>query len=113
MLLPAKGAFRFRHQLVTQFRSVSLRKEGLGPLQIPATLFRSDEHVADLPDHGWNKLCNQLVVVPVRGGHNFGGDVPVDRGELSARLLQAIEISLNGDGKRGDADARLVTERSR
>jgi acyl-CoA synthetase (AMP-forming)/AMP-acid ligase II/thioesterase domain-containing protein len=113
MLLPAKAAFRFRHHLVSQFRSTSLHKERLQPLQIPATLFRSDEHVADLPDHGWNKLCNQLVVVPVRGGHNLGGDLPVDRGELSARLLQAIEISLNGGGKRGDANARLVAEGSR
>jgi thioesterase domain-containing protein len=85
--LPAMAAFRFRHQLVSQLRAMSLRKDILEPLQVPATLFRSEEYAADLPDHGWKKLCNQLVIVPVRGGH-----FP-DSEDLGIKLVQAIEIA--------------------
>jgi acyl-CoA synthetase (AMP-forming)/AMP-acid ligase II/thioesterase domain-containing protein len=90
-LLPSRTAFRFRYELVSKVRVTSLRNNRLEPLQVPTTLFRSDEYAARLPDHGWSRLCNELVIVPVRGGHNFRGDVPIDREELSAKLVQAIE----------------------
>jgi len=85
MLLPAKVAFQFRYQLVAQLRMTFLRRDMLQPLQVPTTLFRSDHYVADLPDHGWNKLCSQLVVMPVCGGH-----FP-DCEDLSAKLVQAVD----------------------
>jgi hypothetical protein len=63
-----------------------------------------------LPDHGWSRLCDELFIVPVRGGHNFRGDLPIDREELSAKLVQAIETSLSGNNKRSDANTRLLME---
>ena len=88
MSLPAKTAFEFRLALVSQLRAKSLRKDLLEPLEAPATLFRSDEYDMGLPDHGWNRLCNQLVVVPIRGGHDS-----MNSKELCEKLVQAIEIS--------------------
>jgi thioesterase domain-containing protein len=88
MLLPAKAAFKFRLALVSQLRAKSLRKDLLEPLEAPATLFRSDEYDMGLPDHGWNRLCNELVVVPIRGSHDN-----MNSEELSEKLVQAIEIS--------------------
>jgi acyl-CoA synthetase (AMP-forming)/AMP-acid ligase II/thioesterase domain-containing protein len=93
VLLTANMAFMFRHQLVAQVRLKSLRKETLKPLQVPATLFRSDEYAADLPDHGWNKLCNQLVVVPISGAH-LSLLAPQYREDLCAKFLQAIETCI-------------------
>jgi thioesterase domain-containing protein/acyl carrier protein len=110
ILLPPKTAFRFRHKLVSQVRLTSLRKNRLEPLQVPTTLFRSDTYAARLPDHGWSRLCDELFIVPVRGGHNFRGGVPIDREELSAKLVQAIETSLSGNNKRSDANTRLLME---
>jgi acyl-CoA synthetase (AMP-forming)/AMP-acid ligase II/thioesterase domain-containing protein/acyl carrier protein len=88
MLLPAKAVFEFRLALVSQLRAKSLRKNVLEPLEVPTTLFRSDEYVMDLPDHGWNRLCDQLAVVPIRGSH-----VSMKDEELCANLVQAVEIS--------------------
>jgi thioesterase domain-containing protein len=88
MSLPANVAFKFRLALVSQLRSKSLRKDLIEPLEAPATLFRSDEYDMGLPDHGWNRLCNQLVVVPIRGSHDS-----MNSEELCEKLVQAIEIS--------------------
>jgi thioesterase domain-containing protein len=88
MLLPAKATFEFRLALVSQLRAKSLRKDLLEPLAVPTTLFRSDEYARDFPDHGWNRLCDQLVVVPIHGGH-----ASMNSEELCANLVQALEIS--------------------
>jgi hypothetical protein len=108
-LLPAKAAFRFRHQLVQKLRLTSLRRERLEPLELTTVLFRSNEYAAELPDHGWSRLCNELVIIPVRGGHNFRDDVPIDQKDLSAKLVQAIEISLSGN-RWHDANPHFVVE---
>ena len=84
-LLTAKAAFEFRLALVSQLRAKSLRKDLIGPLDVSTTLFRSDEYAMDLPDHGWNRLCDQLVVVPIHGGH-----VSMNSEELCAKLIQAV-----------------------
>jgi thioesterase domain-containing protein len=87
-LLPAKATVQFRLALVSQLRAKSLRKDLLESLAVPTTLFRSDEYASYLPDHGWNRLCDQLIVVPIHGGH-----VSMNSEELCTKLVQAVEIS--------------------
>ena len=86
MLLPQKASFEFRLALVSQLRAKSLRKDLLRPLGVPTVLFRSDEYATGFPDHGWNRLCDQLVVVPIRGSH-----VSMNSEELCATLVQMVE----------------------
>ena len=85
---PRKAAFELRLALASQLRAKALRKDLLKPLGAPAVLFRSDEYATGSPDHGWSKLCNQLAVVPIRGGH-----ISMNSEQLCANLVQAVEIS--------------------
>lgn len=70
--------------VVARLRITSLNKDTLKRLRVPTTLFRSDEYDADIPDHGWSRQCDELVVVPVRGGHL------ADCKDLGAKIVEAI-----------------------
>jgi hypothetical protein len=39
----------------------------------------------------WNRLCDQLIVVPIHGGH-----VSMNSEELCTKLVQAVETSGSG-----------------
>src|SRR5262249_7812983 len=93
--LPGATAFAFRLELLARLRSTFLQRWTVDPLEVPATLFRSDEWSVDAPDHGWGSLCKQMLVLPVRGGHRSLLN-PEFRDGLCARFLQAVEMAMAG-----------------
>jgi thioesterase domain-containing protein len=92
MSLPGAVAFTFRLELLARLRSIALERWTVEPLEVPATLFRSDECSADAPDYGWGTLCKQLVVLPVGAGHRSLLE-PEYRQTLCMRFLQAVEAA--------------------
>jgi thioesterase domain-containing protein len=61
------------------------------PLHIPAVLFRSLERGPDAPeDLGWRKLCPDITVMPIAGGHNTMFDPP-NLEPLSRRFVSAFQ----------------------
>jgi acyl-CoA synthetase (AMP-forming)/AMP-acid ligase II/thioesterase domain-containing protein len=95
--LLGSAALPFQLRLVERLRSNALQRNTIEPLDIPATLFRSDECCAEARDYGWGKLCRQLVVLPIPGRHRSLFE-PEFRRTLCTRFLQAVEAA------RGRAD---------
>ena len=61
------------------------------PLHIPAVLFRSLERGPDVPeDLGWRKLCPDITVMPIAGGHSTMFDPP-NLEPLSRRFVSAFQ----------------------
>jgi oxalate---CoA ligase len=90
--LPGAFAFAFRLELLARLRANALEKWKIDPLDVSATLFRSNDCTADAPNYGWGALCKQLVVLPVGGGHRSLLDAQF-RERLCARFLQAVEAA--------------------
>ncbi len=67
--LPGPAAISFRWELTARVRTCAFQPQAIKPLDVSATLFRSDEGAGSLSDYGWGNMCRQLVVLPVRGGH--------------------------------------------
>ena len=90
MLLPARAAFQFHSALIAELRLHALRQSETKPLQMPVTLFRSDEQLSTSPDFGWGALCAKLDVVPIGGSH---GSIlePPRRALLYKSFLAAVE----------------------
>jgi oxalate---CoA ligase len=99
-LVPKHAAFEFALQLIVRLRTNCLRKHTLGRLEVPVTLFRSDEYSEDAPDHGWSTICKQLVVVPVRGNHQTLLEARYNE-TLCAQLSHTIQMA------RGDCPSCL------
>lgn len=87
-LLPAKQAFTIEFMLNTRLRTKSLRRLRLKPLQVPITLYRSDEGSSS--DNGWSSYCSRVTVVPIGGDHHSILEPPLLK-LLSARFLEAID----------------------
>jgi thioesterase domain-containing protein len=68
-VLPGPTATWFRWELTARVRSCAFQPQTIEPLDVSATLFRSDERPVNSPDYGWGHMCRQLVVLPIRGGH--------------------------------------------
>lgn len=81
--------------LMARLRVRTFRRDTIRPLDVTATLFRSDEGSAELPDYGWGPMCRQLVVQPIRGGHLSLFD-PENREMLCATFAQAVEAARAG-----------------
>jgi hypothetical protein len=109
MLLPPKEAINFHIRLSHQLRRNALQKLTIAALEVPATLFRSDD--GDKPwsgphDYGWTALCGQLAVINVEGSHTTLFE-PRHCELLRERLLEAVGVVLppswsraaNADGK--------------
>jgi len=90
--LPGAAAFTFRLELLARLRSIALEKWTVEPLEVPATLFRSDEYSASAPDYGWGALCKQLVVRPINGGHRTLLQSEF-RETLCAQFLRAVKTA--------------------
>ena len=89
-LLPAKRAFTIEFVLNMRLRTESLRRLSLTPLQIPMTLYRSDDASSASFDYGWSAYCSRVAVVPVGGTHHsILGPPFVDT--LCTRFLEAVE----------------------
>ena len=94
-LLPKYTAFEFGLQLIVRLRTNALQKHVFSAIEIPTTLFRSDEYSEDAADHGWSAICKQLVVVPIRGTHQTLLEAR-HYDTLCTQLSQAIEMSSGG-----------------
>ena len=63
-------SFTFYRERNYRHRVDVLRRWKLAPLDLPITLFLSDQGLSELPpDYGWGKLCKQLSVVHIGGTH--------------------------------------------
>jgi acyl-CoA synthetase (AMP-forming)/AMP-acid ligase II/thioesterase domain-containing protein len=85
-------AYTFRLYLELSLRADILRGRAVGTLDVPVTLFRSNEWSTDAPDHGWGALCKRLVVLPV-GGDHYSLLESTFRETLCARFQQAVETA--------------------
>ena len=90
--LPGAAAFTFRLELLARLRAIALQRWTVAPLEVSATLFRSDECSADASDYGWSALCKQLIVLPVGGSH-FSLLNPEFRETLCAQFRRAVETA--------------------
>jgi acyl-CoA synthetase (AMP-forming)/AMP-acid ligase II/thioesterase domain-containing protein len=92
--LPPKAAFAFHWELIVQLRMKSLRRMVLRPLQVPTTLFRSDDRTSGSSDCGWYGQCSQLSVIPISGSHQNLFEPP-HCDLLAIRFLEAVEAARN------------------
>lgn len=83
MRLPGNFAFHLqrhvRRHVLTRLVSAwwAERPSPLPQFAMPAAVFRSTEHRADVPeDLGWRPICPNVTSVPVDGGHNTMFDPP-------------------------------------
>jgi oxalate---CoA ligase len=89
-LLPAKSAFTIEFMLNARLRNRSLRRLQLKPLNVPVTLYRSDEGPST--DNGWGAYCSELTIIPIGGDHH-SILAPPHIELLNERFLQSVELS--------------------
>jgi len=83
-------AFTFHRERNYRQRVEALRQWTLAPLDLPATLFLSDQRLPDSPfDYGWGDLCTELTMVCIGGSHATMMESP-RRERLCAHLLEAL-----------------------
>jgi oxalate---CoA ligase len=92
--LPVSAAITFELELIARLRSHAFQRITIEPLDVTATLFRSDEF-GETPDYGWGKLCKRLMVLPIDGGHLSLFDSKY-REALCARFQHAVEAAITG-----------------
>jgi thioesterase domain-containing protein len=86
-------SFAFYRERNYQLRLNALRRWKLAPLDLPITLFLSDQGLADLPpDYGWGKLCKQLTTMRIGGTHASMLESP-RREVLRGHLLDALRFT--------------------
>ncbi len=87
---PSAFSFTFRQHLNDKLRLGALRRWQLQPLDVPATLFLSDERLRGAPlDYGWGALCKSLKVVHIGGTHASMMEPPL-RDRLRQHFLEAL-----------------------
>ncbi len=59
----------FQRHMTGQLRLRALDQWTVAPLDISATLFRSDDGWKHAPDFGWRRVCGDLTIVPIGGSH--------------------------------------------
>jgi phthiocerol/phenolphthiocerol synthesis type-I polyketide synthase D len=91
-MLPGSAGVMFEWELTSRLRIHAFRRVTIKPLDVGATLFRSDEGSDDSPDHGWESMCRQLVVLPIRGGHLSLFD-DGNREMLCSTFVQSVEAA--------------------
>lgn len=90
--LPRSAGVMFEWELTSRLRMHAFRRVTIKPLDVGATLFRSDERSGDPPDHGWEPMCRQLVVLPIRGDHLSLFDAG-NRQMLCSTFVQSVEAA--------------------
>lgn len=104
-------SFTFYRESNYRQRLDALRRWKLTPLDLPMTLFLSDQGLADLPpDYGWGGLCKRLTIVRIGGTHASMLESP-RRELLCTHLLDAIlptEPRLDQRHGAGWPDGRLA-----
>jgi hypothetical protein len=91
--LPGAAAVRFRWELVAQLRTTAFKPQMIRPLDVAATLFRSEERLDTTRDYGWGRMSRQLVVLPVPGSHLTLFD-PGNREMLCSLFIQSVEAAM-------------------
>jgi thioesterase domain-containing protein len=89
---PGSSAFALRLELVARLRLHALQRLTVKPVNVPATLFRSEEWCTDAPDHGWGRIFERLKVLPIRGSHLTVFE-PEFRTTLCLQFWRAVEAS--------------------
>jgi acyl-coenzyme A synthetase/AMP-(fatty) acid ligase/thioesterase domain-containing protein/acyl carrier protein len=90
MARPTAFSFTFHQHLNDKLRLGALRQWKLAPLDVPTTLFLSDDRLSGAPyDYGWGALCNSLSVVHIGGTHASMMEPPL-RDELCVRFIEAL-----------------------
>jgi thioesterase domain-containing protein len=97
--LPEKRSMLIQHEMNVRLRTKGLDREGMGPLQVPVTLYTSNENSPGLSDDWWHSRCNQLDVIPIGGTHHSILETPL-LDTLRARFLDTV--------KRVEADERRI-----
>jgi amino acid adenylation domain-containing protein len=98
MRQPSLAAFSFHWRLIEELRVRALRRWHPTPLDVPVTLFLSDERVSDSPaDYGWGGLCRSLIVVKIGGTHTSMLEPPL-RDRLRAEFLHAQGLADDAPG---------------
>jgi thioesterase domain-containing protein len=93
MMMPTTAAYGFHRHLIEMLRADALRRWRPQPLNVPTTLFLSDEHLPGAPaDYGWSDLCTPLSVVHIGGTHAAMPEPPLQL-LLCARLLDAARAA--------------------
>ena len=83
-------SFAFYRERNYQHRVDALRRWRLLPLDMPITLYLSDQGLEELPpDYGWGQLCTELSIVRVGGTHASMLESP-RREVLRTHLLDAV-----------------------
>lgn len=69
-LLSNERAHNFKRRLCVALRTKHVFQWSPMPLDVPVTLFRSDDpNLGSEPTHGWIKVCPSLTVAPIGGNH--------------------------------------------
>jgi thioesterase domain-containing protein/acyl carrier protein len=88
-LFPANRAFKIEFELNMQLRRSTLRRFRMAPLEIPITIYKSDDIQSPLPSDGWSAQCSRLEVVYIGGTHDTILEPPL-LDTLSARFLEGV-----------------------
>lgn len=90
MSTPSATAFTFHRHFIEKLRADALRQWRPILLEVPTTLFLSDESLPEgQPDCGWSDLCRPLRLVPIGGTHASMMEPPY-RERLCAKLVEAV-----------------------
>jgi oxalate---CoA ligase len=93
MALSPKMAFEWNWHLTAHVRMKALRRWTIKPLDVSATLFRSEEDLDPL-GYGWSAQCPRLTVVTIPGTH-LSLFEPPNREVLCTKFLQMVEAASN------------------
>jgi thioesterase domain-containing protein len=91
-VLSRKQATRFRMRLGILLRRKALDDATIGRLNLPATLFRTEDQWSGPHDYGWGALCRQLSIVNIEGTH-LAMFAPQHLDSLRDRIVEALEAA--------------------
>ncbi|MBX9842089.1 MAG: AMP-binding protein [Xanthobacteraceae bacterium] len=97
-LMSTKLALTFQRHLTGQMRLQAIHKWKVAPLDVSATLFRSDDHREWSPDFGWRRVCDALTIVPIGGTHESILQPP-HLNMLCDRFAESVERALPHEGQ--------------
>jgi thioesterase domain-containing protein/acyl carrier protein len=109
--LPGAAAVGFRWELVARLRTNTFKRQTVGPLDVPVTLFRSEDRLDSIRDYGWGSMCRQLKVLQMPGGHLALFD-PGNREILCSMFAQSMDAAMRGSEAYG-SDEQTKASRTR
>jgi thioesterase domain-containing protein len=89
-------ALSFQRHLTGQLRLLALDQWTVAPVDVSATLFRSDDGWEDAPDFGWRRICDDLTIVRIGGSHESILRPPYLQ-VLCDRFVESVRSALSPD----------------